>query len=63
VEYTVGSVEKEVEKQSANTRRLVLVAHDEMNKLTDHWVTRHLSLSTTLRDILLIQRMPSWSLG
>jgi hypothetical protein len=30
VEYTVGSVEKEVEKQCANTRRLVLVAHDEM---------------------------------
>lgn len=30
VEYTVGSVEKEVEKQPANTRQLVLVAHDEM---------------------------------
>ena len=33
VEYTVGSVEKEVEKQPMNcaeTHRLVLVAHDEM---------------------------------
>jgi len=155
VEYTVGSVRKEVEKQAANTRRLVLVAHDKMTvQLNDgkkkswvldgehplkkkgvgqgihvsgvicatkgylydaeqtmeygknyegYWtgelfvkqvgfsslvffsftdtelsfvkrlflpsnnlmgqVTKHLSLSTTLRDILLIQRTLFWSLG